>query len=695
MTNRGCTEETISTDNNTEKKNKVFVVSPFGFPFEDVFAKMHDARDELKYSFRKDDLDIDDELKSKLVKKKIIECDPNNSNNFSFDNSIKCEGCIKQKLENETDSENIEKIVSLWKKAAKRVLEIERANRIPQLGFIMCQKICKPIRESNYIIVDISYNNPNVFYELGLAYALGKKIILIGQRSFKDEREESLCLKKEHKSAYHQYTTPDDIKKIIKQLPSDRFSSFIKKEKKSAPIKSTINEEDILSIRFAGDSEFIHSLQEEAVKNAVKKVWGFDEIHTANESLSSSALDIYGNISKRQVVIVDTTSRDAGMFFCLGVGHGLEKDVVPITRTGKRAIDNLPFDVAALWHIAFSKEEELVDNLIEVFGRIKKNKTEESEHFQNLKFWEPFIKILNKDAEKKIKIITCSRPGKTEYRGKRSSIDSFDYKSVAQLSSFLPTIMPNSKIEVKNLAKIQLDMQNYDEELSEEEKDRLVKHINYINEKFILDSNCIVVGSPDVNDVAEVALSRIHQLKSFRGRAEGKPVFQDIKPRFLIYKKHIVPGTFHIMEKELPVSERSSTTQGVYKLQLGTDGEVNIKEDRRYPVINESNNKAGTDIGVITFSKTINEDKRKEYFIIILAGFSGPGTLGLAKLLTSSDCVGCLEELNKKLSPLIERSDTLSKAELIVKTSYCEECGKTGEQRMADKVTFEVIDQIF
>lgn len=43
---------------------------------------------------------------------------------------------------------------------------------------IMC-KICRAIQESRYVIVDISSANPNVMFELGLAYGLNKQVFLL------------------------------------------------------------------------------------------------------------------------------------------------------------------------------------------------------------------------------------------------------------------------------------------------------------------------------------------------------------------------------------------------------------------------------------------------------------------------------------------------------------------------------------
>jgi nucleoside 2-deoxyribosyltransferase len=70
-------------------------------------------------------------------------------------------------------------------KAANIVLD--RADRVFQLGFVMCRKICKMIQEADYIVADVTEDNPNVFYELGLAWGFGKKVLLLRDRTTPEE----------------------------------------------------------------------------------------------------------------------------------------------------------------------------------------------------------------------------------------------------------------------------------------------------------------------------------------------------------------------------------------------------------------------------------------------------------------------------------------------------------------------------
>ena len=58
-------------------------------------------------------------------------------------------------------------------------VSIIKADQVRKTGYVICEKICKKIQESDFVIADISMPNANVFYELGLAYGIGQKIVTI------------------------------------------------------------------------------------------------------------------------------------------------------------------------------------------------------------------------------------------------------------------------------------------------------------------------------------------------------------------------------------------------------------------------------------------------------------------------------------------------------------------------------------
>lgn len=59
--------------------------------------------------------------------------------------------------------------------------EVVRADDIYNSGLII-QDIVRSIRESSFVIADITPDNPNVFYEVGYAHGIGKTTILLSDR---------------------------------------------------------------------------------------------------------------------------------------------------------------------------------------------------------------------------------------------------------------------------------------------------------------------------------------------------------------------------------------------------------------------------------------------------------------------------------------------------------------------------------
>lgn len=63
-----------------------------------------------------------------------------------------------------------------------RTFTLERADDVSRPGIIICEGICKRIQEADFVVAEVSVPNDNVFYELGLAYGIGHKILLLHQR---------------------------------------------------------------------------------------------------------------------------------------------------------------------------------------------------------------------------------------------------------------------------------------------------------------------------------------------------------------------------------------------------------------------------------------------------------------------------------------------------------------------------------
>jgi hypothetical protein len=95
-------------------------------------------------------------------------------------------------------------------------LDCCKADEIPFNTDLMC-KICELIQSAEYVIGDISTQNANVMFELGLAYGTGKKVIIIKDENTKPPSDIQGI-------KYFLYRGLDDIKKHIRGFFENEYS---------------------------------------------------------------------------------------------------------------------------------------------------------------------------------------------------------------------------------------------------------------------------------------------------------------------------------------------------------------------------------------------------------------------------------------------------------------------------------------
>lgn len=90
---------------------------------------------------------------------------------FAFSNDRKRIYCSKERITEEVAEYNDFVLVN--------GIDVVRADSDPASNYIICSRICQQMQIADLVVVDVSTQNPNVFYELGMAVALGKMILPI------------------------------------------------------------------------------------------------------------------------------------------------------------------------------------------------------------------------------------------------------------------------------------------------------------------------------------------------------------------------------------------------------------------------------------------------------------------------------------------------------------------------------------
>lgn len=181
------------------------------------------------------------------------------------------------------------------------------------------------------------------------------------------------------------------------------------------------------------------------------------------------------------------------IFFCLGLAHGFEREVIPITN--RQIKTKHPFDTRGLWHIFYQNKKELKDQFLQILPSIFDELEIARDNNLVKQLWDPFF------ADKNIQIFTCARNvddrnrsskkamnANQQYligtgRGKRTNIDKCDYRTVTDFTYFIVQnyqtaeihfSKPRSKKNYKELK--ELKNNNELESLIKIIEDKTVKH---------------------------------------------------------------------------------------------------------------------------------------------------------------------------------------------------------------------------
>ncbi|WP_201025302.1 hypothetical protein [Pseudomonas syringae] len=99
---------------------------------------------------------------------------------------------------------------------ARPDLDIVRADGVPALGMISTDIVSRIMR-SDYVLADVTYPNPNVFYELGLSHASRPRTIIV-----KDNKASNMPFDISH----HRYIGYDNTASGLKNLAASLSKAF-------------------------------------------------------------------------------------------------------------------------------------------------------------------------------------------------------------------------------------------------------------------------------------------------------------------------------------------------------------------------------------------------------------------------------------------------------------------------------------
>lgn len=269
------------------------------------------------------------------------------------------------------------------------------------------------------------------------------------------------------------------------------------------------------------------------------------------------------------------------------------------------------------------EERDRLASELEVQGETARKKVREAfGHYGQTRFWKPFSKHGH------LHIFTCGRDVVAEkHRGSggRTNIDRWDYQTVLQITHFFAENFQGTKVTIEDpVAKL----------AAEDLSGAALGHREARLMRQLEDKDCVVIGSPDVSDFAELVLAEMHGTQAF-AQGTDKSGKERRKGRgFALIKAEMkAPSSTYWLKTE---------DEDVGVKWIETDTQFSLKEEGG----------AGTTYGVLVACDNPFARGPGEHKIIIFSGFTGVATYGISWLLTSREALGEFFKIDQRFGSL-------------------------------------------
>lgn len=224
------------------------------------------------------------------------------------------------------------------------------------------------------------------------------------------------------------------------------------------------------------------------------------------------------------------------------------------------------------------------------------------EFYQHRRFWQPFS-----SGRKELHIFTCGRDvhDGTIARGGRTNIDKWDYQAAIDITHHFARQHHDSGVEIEQPGS----------KAVVNEKTRAFDTTGFSSK--IADKNCVIIGSPDVSDFAEVALASLLRVQPYTPQQSLRRVGLRIRKTINNYSTFYEPAA------------DDGSGEGIHILHDGVESTFECSESTSYGLMVLADN---------PFCRPGGTEK-----ILILAGHTGVSTRAMSLLLTESE-PWCLDE---------------------------------------------------
>jgi hypothetical protein len=615
-------------------------------------------------------------------------------------------------------------------------LRLGEADKVRRTGYVVCERICRRIQSSDFVIVDISAPNANVFYELGLAFGIDHKILVIYKEGSDFGLRAATCLKEGGCRAFS-YKGLDPIR------PEDLVVSNYLWTRGTVTPPSNVSAPTIVLL--TQDYGFLawapsesklalskeksksindHTAENGAKKNIIDQVLGARDISLSFETHVKASIGVGvdniveklrdsppGDIMQKYIHLVsglksaDQIKRDAGFqevrqkleqsfctiiqtggavsdpmaYFWLGYCHALGKNVIPVTviESAGDDIDDLAFDLRALWHMSFIQKDpaRFSQELEETLQQMIKSDFFE---WSRRQFWD---EILGKRG--KVSIFTGALHNAPIGR---EMIGDWDLRAASEMTSYFASHQYRATIE-SPVYQIEQVTGGDGQQSGKVTEDVYIAEI----QQMLRGKNCIVIASPDVNPLTEILLGKLYgvddklwfkssnSVENHSGAVvafkeveiQPDPIDADKQAKLKRRGASLTPDLSRAFFRRIPFNRTQNDNKVLKRGFLG-HGVKGGKLEGDFLSQTDEKNIFSVHAHLVVARNPFDEESSQPHHVVILNGVSGPATFALTHVLTGgtstqfvaynpksflpqSESEGFLQQLNQDLDMLKDR----------------------------------------
>lgn len=203
--------------------------------------------------------------------------------------------------------------------------------------------VFKYIKDARFILADFSGRNANVFFEVGIAHALGKNVLLLAQdlEDIPPKLRTVRCIVYDRTLA-GAARIASVLKNSVREAQLTNYPSFFENIRfESAPRQclALIPGNDMGKQTY---EDLVLQVLKENNCEGERAQEIFDPVSILNET--------WTHINTAGIVIADLSGRDADVFYLAGLAYGLEKNIIYLARDEA----DVPFDLKAGSHLIYS-----------------------------------------------------------------------------------------------------------------------------------------------------------------------------------------------------------------------------------------------------------------------------------------------------------------------------------------------------